>query len=321
MILTVTLNPALDKFYWLEHFPGSLEPSEEGITIRATKSLTSAGGKGINVSVFLAAHGIETVAMGFLAGHTGQIILRDVLARGVSANFVWIEGESRTNVALIVRGHEYHPIHIHEEGPPVPPQALTLFLNKYERMLGRASYVVLGGALPPGVPVDFYRELARRAKNYGVKVVLHTGGAALLQALSEQPFLAKPDVRESLRLGEMPLRTEEEVIAAGRKLIAQGLEFCLISHHLTGDILVSPEGVWRFEAKVPLTLFKNLVGVDDALVGGVLVGLCQGKDMWESVKYGMSAAVASAEVEEKLCLDLDKIRTEMARVEVRRREP
>jgi len=320
MILTVTPNPALDKFYWLDHLPECLAPSEEGITIRAEKSMTSAGGKGINVSVFLASHGIETVAMGFLGGHTGQIILRDLLAKGVSANFVWIEGENRTNVALIVRGYEYHPIHIHEAGPTIPEEAQAIFLRKYERMLSRASFVVLGGVLPPGLSPDFYWVLAKKAREKGVRVVVHTGGEALLRTVSARPFLVKPDVREVLQLGELPLHTEEEVIAAGRKVIESGVDLCLISHHLTGDILVSADGVWKFEAKVPLSTFRNLIGADDALVGGILVGLSQGKDLIESVRYGMGAAVASAEVEEKLCLEKEKILAEMERVEVRRAE-
>lgn len=317
MILTVTPNPALDKFYWLRELPDIRVPVEEGILIGAEKSLTSAGGKGLNVSVFLAAHGLETVAMGFLAGHTGQIILRDLLARGVSANFVWIEGENRTNVALIVRGREYHPIHIHEEGPTIPPEAVGIFLRKYERMLRRASFVVLAGLLAPGLGPDFYRELARRARAQGVRVVVHAGGEPLVRTFPERPFLVKPDVREALRLGDLPVRTKEEILVAGRRAIQEGAELCLLSHHLTGDILISADGVWEFEARVPLSTFRNLVGADDALVGGILVGLAQGKDLIESVRYGMAAAVASAEVEEKLCLDRERILAEMARVEVR----
>lgn len=320
MILTVTPNPALDKFYWLDQLPEDLRPSEEGITIRARKSLTSAGGKGINVSIFLASHGIDTVAMDFLGGHTGQIILRDLLALGVSTNFVWIEEENRTNVALIVRDHEYHPIHVHEVGPRIPQGELDTFLRKYERMLRRAEYVVLGGALPPGVPVDFYQELTRRARAQGAPVVVHAGGEAMLRTLSEHPFLAKPDVRETFCFGDMPLGTEEEVIAAGRKAVDLGATLCLLSHHLTGDILVSAAGVWQFEGKAQLSAFRNLVGADDALVAGILVGLHQGKDLIESVRYGMAAAVASAEMEEKLCLDQGKILAEMERVEVRKRE-
>jgi 1-phosphofructokinase family hexose kinase len=313
MILTVTPNPALDKFYWLSELP----LVEEGIVIRAEKSLTSAGGKGVNVSMFLAAHGVETVAMGFLAGHTGQIILRDLLSRGVSANFVWIDGENRTNVALIVRGREYHPIHIHEEGPLIPKEAVEIFLRKYEVMLRRASFVVLAGILAPGLSPDFYRELARRAREKGVKVVVHAGGEALLRTFGERPFLVKPDVRDAPKLGDLSVRTKEEILVAGKQAIAQGVELCLISHHLTGDILISKDGVWEFEARVPLSTFRNLVGADDALVGGILVGLTRGMDLIESVRYGMAAAVASAEVDEKLCLDQKKIAQEMDQIEVR----
>lgn len=318
MILTVTLSPTLDKFYWLRELPPLTEATEAGMVLRAEKSLASAGGKGINVSVFLAGHGVETVAMGFLAGRTGELVLGDVLASGVTANFVWIEGETRTNVSVIVRGQEYHPLMIHESGPPVPQAAWEVFLHKYEVMLKRATHVVLAGALPPGLDPEVNRELARRARARGVPVVVHTGRDALLQTFPEKPFLVKPDVREELEIGGRPVATKEEAIAAGRWALDQGVEHCLISHRITGDILINRDGIWEFEAKVPLSTFHNLVGADDALVGGILVGISQGKDLLESVKYGMAAAVASAEVEEKLCLDQGRILAEMERVSIKR---
>ena len=302
MILTVTLNPTLDKFYWVDHLPLSLERVEEEILIRAKKSATSAGGKGINVSVFLACMGVDTVAMGFLAGHTGQIILRDVLARGATANFVWIEGENRTNVTIIERGKEYHPVKIHEQGPSIPPQAVDMFLRKYRRMLRRAEYVVLGGALPPGIPADFYRELVRLANEEGVRAVVHAGLTALREAILAKPYFIKPDVREEAEVGGLPARTEEEIIQAGKHAVQQGVEICLISHHVTGDILVTPQGVWDLEARVPLSKYKNLVGADDALVAGVLYRLVEGDSVLDAVRFGMAAAIASAEIEPKLCL-------------------
>ncbi|HAZ30847.1 TPA: hypothetical protein DCY65_04680 [Candidatus Acetothermia bacterium] len=319
MILTVTLNPTLDKFYWVDALPLSLDRLEEEILIRTGKSLTSAGGKGINVSTFLACQGVETVALGFLAGHTGQIILQDLLSRGVTANFVWMLGESRTNVTVIAKGREYRPLVIHEEGPPVPDEAVPIFLRKYERMLTRSEYVVLAGALPPGFPTDFYRTLVRLAHAAGVRTVVHAGGEPLARAISEGPFLVKPDIREELQLGDMPVGSPEEIVRAGRKVIGQGVGACLISHRVTGDILVTPDGVWAYEAKVPLSTFRNLVGADDALVGGLLSALVRGADLVEAVRYGMAAAVASAEVEEKLCLDPSAIRRELDRVAVRER--
>jgi len=320
MILTVTLNPTLDKFYWVDHLPLSLERVEEEILIRARKSDSSAGGKGINVSIFLACMGVETVAMGFLAGHTGQIILRDVLKRGATANFVWIEGENRTNVTIIERGKEYHPVKIHEEGPHIPERAVEVFLRKYSRMLKRAEYVVLGGALPPGLPADFYRKLVRMAKDQGVRTVVHAGRAALREAIPEGPYFVKPDVREEAEVGGLPARTEEEIIQAGKRAVEQGVEICLISHHVTGDILITREGVWDLEARVPLTKYKNLVGADDALVAGVLYRLIEGDTVLDAVRFGMAAAIASAEIEPKLCLSKSAIELEMREVEVRRKE-
>ena len=319
MILTVTLNPTLDKFYWVDKLPLSLDQPEEAILIRSEKSHMFAGGKGINVSTFLAGEGVETVALGFLAGHTGQIILQDLLSRGVTVNFVWMPGESRTNVTVIAKGQEYHPLLIHEEGPPVPEEAMRIFLRKYERMVRRAEYVVLGGALPPRCPPDCYRTLVQLAHRAGARVVVHAGGEALQRTIAEGPFLVKPDVRTELELQGMPVRSAEEIVRAGKKVIEQGVEACLISHRITGDILVTRDGVWEFEARVPLTTFKNLVGADDALVGGLLAALLRGEPLVEAARYGMAAAVASAGVEEKLCLDPGAIRRELDHVGVRRR--
>ncbi len=320
MILTVTLNPTLDKFYWVDRLPLSLDQPEEEILIRSEKSLMSAGGKGINVSTFLACHGIETAALGFLAGHTGQIILQDLLSHGVTANFVWIPGENRTNVTVIAHGREYHPLLIHEEGPPVSEEAMGIFLRKYERMVRRAEYVVFGGALPPGCPSDCYRTLVQLAQRAGSRAVVHAGGEPLVQAIPEGPFLVKPDVREELALWGMPVSSADEIVRAGKKAVEQGVQACLISHRVTGDILVTRDGVWELEARVPLATFKNLVGADDALVGGLLAALVRGEGLVEAARHGMAAAVASAGVEEKLCLDVNVVRSELDRVVVRRRE-
>lgn len=320
MILTVTLDPALDKIYWVDRLPLALEQAEEEILIRARRSDTSAGGKGINVSIFLSCMGVETVAMGFLAGHTGQIILRDLLEKGVTANCVWIEGENRTNVTVIQKGMEYHPLKIHEEGPWVPPKALESFLRKYQHMLPRAEYVVLAGALPPGIPEDFYQVLVRAAKEQGVKVVVHAGRRPLREAIQEGPYFVKPDVREELVVAGMPVRTEEEIIRAGEQALANGVEVCLISHHITGDILITREGIWELEARVPLTAFRNLVGADDALVGGVVYRLALGDGLLDAVRFGMATAVASAEIEPKLCLDGTLIAHEMEEVDLRPKE-
>ncbi|MCK4355917.1 hypothetical protein KAW44_02405, partial [Candidatus Bipolaricaulota bacterium] len=97
MIITVTLNPAIDKMYWVDRLKMGRVTQEEFLT-RAIRSDTSAGGKGINISILLARLGVENVAMGFVGGHTGHVVVRDLRDEGVTTNFVWVNGETRTNV-------------------------------------------------------------------------------------------------------------------------------------------------------------------------------------------------------------------------------
>jgi 1-phosphofructokinase family hexose kinase len=320
MILTVTLNPTLDKFYWVDRLPVSLERPKEEILIRSRRSMYSAGGKGVNVSIFLSCMEIETVAMGFLAGHTGQIVLRDLLARGAAANFVWIEGETRTNVTIIEKGKEYHPVKIHEEGPPVPQRAIDILLRKYRRMLRRARYVVIAGALPPNVPPEFYKELVVIAKESGVPAIVHAGGAALKASLAASPFFVKPDVREQAVVAGLPAYTEEDIVQAGRYVIDQGVEGCLISHDITGDFLVTRDGMWELRSRVSLSQLKSLVGADDALVAAMLARMVAGDSLLDAAKFGLAAGIAYAESEPKLCPSQQAVELELGNVEVVKKE-
>lgn len=319
MIVTVTLNPALDKTYWVDapHVPVCV--GEEDRIVRARRSLTEPGGKGINVSVLLSRLGMESVAMGFLAGHTGQIVLRGILAEGITANFMWIEGETRTNAAVMLPDRQAAPLKVHEEGPEVPAHAVDTFLKKYRHAVARAEYVVLGGSLPPGLPDGFYRQLTEIAAERRVKVILHAGGAPLQAALTAGPFLVKPDIRQEALIGHEPVGTEEEIIAVGGHALQQGTEMFLVSHHITGDVLVTREGVWELDARVTLSELRNLVGADDALVGGLLYQLKAGADLETALRFGMATALASSEAEEKLVRSRDAIDAEMERIEVQKR--
>ncbi len=320
MIVTVTLNPALDKTYWVDFTHLPLAVGEEDRIIRARQSLSEPGGKGINVSLFLSRMGMESVAMGFLAGHTGQIVLRGILAEGVTANFVWIEGETRTNAALVLPDRQAASLKVHEEGPQVPERAVATFLTKYRHAMAHAEYVVLGGSLPPGLPHDFYRQLTLIAAEHQVKVILHTGGHPLKEAIAAGPYLVKPDIREEAIIGDEPVGTEDEIISAGHHALERGAEMFLVSHHITGDILVTRDGVWELDARVTLSELRNLVGADDALVGGLLYQLVAGADLETGLKFGMAAAMASSEAEEKLARNRQAIDAEMERVVVRKRE-
>ncbi len=319
MILTVTLNPALDKTYWVEasHLP--LDVGEEDRIVRAHRSLTEAGGKGINVSLLLSQLGVDSVAMGLLAGHTGQIVLREILDHGISANFVWIEGETRTNAAIMLPNRQAASLKVHEAGPLVPERALDTFLTKYRHAMVHSKYVVLGGSLPPGIPTDFYSRLVSIAAEHGVKAILHAAGFPLRKGMEAGPYLVKPDIREQAFIGNTPVSTEGEIISAGRYALDRGSELFLVSHHVTGDILVTKDAIWEMDARVTLSELRNLVGADDALLAGLVYQLQQGADLDRALRFGMATALASAEADHKLAHSRQAIDAEMDRIEVRKR--
>ena len=315
MIVTVTLNPAVDKMYWVEGLKMCDVTQEEFLT-RAIRSSTSAGGKGVNVSVFLSRIGMENVAMGFVGGHTGHVVVRDLRDEGVTTNFVWTHDETRVNVTLLQVGREHSPNLINEAGQTIRPEEVNRLMRRYRRMLNRATWVVLGGSLPPGVDPGIYGEMAQMAKDAGAKVILTTGGEALKRALDACPYIVKPDTREHLTLEGKPLTTVDAIIEAGRHVIACGAEIVIISHEVTGDIAITRDDVWEIKAQVSTSRFKNLVGADDVFLGGILYKLSQDAPLEEALRFGLAAGLASAESDEKICRDMAVIEEEMKSVTV-----
>ena len=317
MIITVTPNPAVDKIYGIDQLKVGAATQDEFLT-RATWSETSAGGKGINVSIFLARMGMESVAMGFVGGHTGHVVVGDLRDEGVTTNFVWVQEETRTNVTILEQGREHIPILINEAGTSVSQQEISRFMRRYKRMIKRASWVVLGGSLPPGIPDDFYRGLVELAKQAGVKVAMSAGGSALTHALPACPYLVKPDIRERLSMEGADLSTREAIITAGKSMVACGVEMIIVSHEFTGDIVITRDAIWEIRARVSATAFKNLVGADDALLGGLIYKLNQDSGIEEALRFGLAASILSAESRKKICQDVGKIEAEMAHISLER---
>jgi 1-phosphofructokinase family hexose kinase len=315
MIVTVTLNPAVDKVYWVESLRICDITREEFLT-RALRSSTSAGGKGVNVSRFLSAFGMENIAMGLVGGHTGHVVVRYVRQKGVTTNFTWIHGETRVNVTLLEVGREFSPNLIDEPGPEVSSDEIERFMRRYRRMIRRASWVVLGGSLPPGVDPTIYAELTRIAREAGAKVVLTTGGEPLHHALAAGPTIVKPDTREHLLLDGQALATTEQIIAAGKHVVASGAEMVIVSHHVTGDIAITRDAMWEIRGSIPTTKFKNLVGADDAFLAGILYKLAQDAPVEDALRFGLAAGLASAESEKKICEDRAVVEAEMKDVTV-----
>ncbi|RLE36922.1 hypothetical protein DRJ12_03745, partial [Candidatus Acetothermia bacterium] len=263
--------------------------------------------------------GVENVAMGLVAGHTGHVVVRDLRDRGVTTNFIWTRGETRTNVTILEKGWEYIPVFIDEAGSPVSASEIDRFLRRYRQMLKRASWVVLGGSLRPGIDPSLCRDLVEMASQAGAKVILSTGGDALAEGIKGAPYLVKPDTRDQRKLMGIQLTTRDAIIEAGRKIVAAGAKVVVISHEVTGDIAVTSEGtIWEIKAEVPSTRLKNLIGADDVFLAGILYKLSEGKPLEEALRFGLAAGLLSAESEDKIVGELEDIEREAEKVTVER---
>jgi len=313
MILTVTLNPAYDLIYWVKE----IEQRGETQLSRAYRTHSSAGGKGINVSIYLSTVGVENIAMGLIGGHTGRTIKRSIREKGIITNLTWISDETRNNVAILKKGQEDNPIEINSSGPEISRRALNQFMEQYETMLHRVDCVVLSGSLPPGVPRDTYGKLVKKAKDRGIRTVVNTGGEYVGPAAKAGPFLIKPDIRESKEVMGETLTDSQSIIDVGRKIIGFDTEYVLLSHGLTGDILISKDEIWALNANREELNVKNRVGAGDSLVGGIVYQLSEGKSVPEAVRYGLAAGMASVEVYEKFCRDASLVQAQLEQISLK----
>nr|MBN1858683.1 bifunctional hydroxymethylpyrimidine kinase/phosphomethylpyrimidine kinase [Candidatus Bipolaricaulota bacterium] len=165
-----------------------------------------------------------------------------------------------------------------------------------------------------------YRQLTSIANQHGARVVVSAGGRALAESLVACPYLVKPDLRESVSLEGEPVVTVDEIIAAGKKIVSCGVEMIVMTHAVTGDIVITKDAVWEIQARIKTTQLKNLVGADDALLGGIIYQLDRGAAVEDALRFGMATGILSAESEEKICRDIGKIESEMNLISLERLE-
>lgn len=282
MIYTVTLNPALDYIIQVDQ----LKPGE----INRTKGeMILPGGKGINVSMVLYELGYTSVALGFVAGFTGEKLIKDLKQRGIRTDFISVErGMTRINVK--VKGRE--ETEINGSGPDVPAIAVQVLMIQMER-LKPGDILVLAGSVPEMMPEDIYEKLMSRLEGRGIKVVVDTTGRALIGTLKYRPFLVKPNHHE---LGEMfgvSINDKEQACMYARKLQEMGAVNVLVSMASEGAVLLDENGTYH-ECDAPKGNVKNSVGAGDSMVAGFLASYFETKDYTKAFHMAVAAGSATA---------------------------
>jgi 1-phosphofructokinase family hexose kinase len=290
-ILTVTLNPSIDRTLWVPGF-------EVGKTLRADRSEDFAGGKGVNTSRVLKRLGVRSTATGLLPA-TASRLYREILeGEGIEHDFVMTEGRMRTNVTVLSDGGAQET-HIRDRGVPVPVDAFELFMARLDELMDAApegeeppaqTYVVCSGSLPEGLRHDCYAAIIERVRVSEALAFLDSSGTPFTLGLQAGPTFIKPNRHEvEEALGFLP-QSDEEYIRASRAFHRMGIPFVMIS---CGDegLLLSDERklVWAAAAvEHPL----STVGSGDAAVAGMLLGMISGMDIEETAR--LACALGSA---------------------------
>ena len=282
MIYTVTFNPSLDYIVSVKDF-------KLGLTNRTDSELMLPGGKGINVSIVLKNLGIDNTALGFVAGFTGEEVVKRLEKFGVKNGFLEIpEGFTRINVKLkSIDGTE-----INGQGPSISEEKIEQLMTRLDEM-GEGDVLFLSGSIPASMPDDTYQKIMERLKDKGVLISVDATQELLLKVLPYHPFLIKPNNHELGEIFGVELRTRESVVPYGKKLQEMGAENVLISMAGEGAVLIASDGQ-VYDAPAPKGILKNGVGAGDSMVAGFMAGWLERKEYRHAFHMGVAAGSASA---------------------------
>ena len=283
MIYTVTFNPAIDYVVRLGN------PLQPGAVNRAAGEDCVLGGKGINVSGVLAQLGVESVALGFIAGETGAWLERGLTAQGLRTDFIWLEnGMTRINVK-IKAGQETE---LNGAGPNIPESAMQALETKLDA-LQKDDVLILAGSIPACLPQSTYERLLARLQGRGVRAVVDATQNLLLKVLPYKPFLIKPNNHELSEIVGHELTTDDEIVAAAAGLQAQGARNVLVSMAGDGALLLDENGAVH-RIGCPKGKVVNSVGAGDSMVAGFVAGYLRTGDYRYALRLGTACGSATA---------------------------
>lgn len=305
MIYTVTLNPAVDRQLLVPEI-------QFDSVLRAIDCQVDFGGKGFNVSRMLQSLGTPSCTLGFVGGKSGEFLQEGLNALGIQTDFVWVKGETRTNIS-IVTPHRDHHIKVNEPGPAISLENQQELLNRVQKRVQPHDWWILAGSLPPGVPDAIYGDMIRIIEAGGAHSILDSSGAALDLGCRAGAFLVKPNGYEAEMLTGIAIHTPLDAVRAAAKIRQMGVANVVISLGKEGAVLSNSQQSWLVRS--PKIEESNPIGAGDSLVGGLVWALYAGRSMQEALCWGAACGAATASLEgtrvgdrrlvEKLCQQIE----------------
>lgn len=281
-IVTLTMNPSLDVSTSI----GTVAPE---IKLRCGQPTFDPGGGGINVSRAIQFLGGESTAVFTAGGHTGTM-LKYLLDEEAIPNLpVPIAGLTREGFAVFEQTSTLQ----YRFNMPGPELSADEWINAIEMVFElEPKYIVASGSLPPGVPTEFYGEITRYAAEYDIRVIVDTSGKALQYSFDKGVYMLKPNLQELEQFSGEEVTGEEHLKQIARRLISEGMaEVMVVSMGAAGASLVTATDYAHMRA--PLVKVQSKVGAGDSMVGGIVMGLAEGRDLIDAVRWGIAAGTAA----------------------------
>lgn len=258
MIVTVTINPAIDKTV-------EVDSLARGGLNRIKRTVYDAGGKGINVSKTIKALGGESTATGFLGGNSGKKIADSLEGLGIDTDFVWTDGETRTNTKIV----ENNGIltELNEQGTFIPERRINELMQKLYSLASDNTLFVLSGSVPAGVDKNIYARITQMTHSRGASVLLDAEGELLRNALCEIPDIVKPNTAELEEYAGISGASEEELIAIVQGLIDKGIKTAALSMGEKGAVIFT-EGKRAICPALDIEV-RSPVGAGDAMAAAL----------------------------------------------------
>lgn len=280
MILTVTLNPAIDRTIEIEN----LEVDKVNRTLKVRKDI---GGKGINVSKTILAMGGDSLATIIVGGPNGDFILKEANQMGLKTKVILNKGNTRENIKIVDVANKTYT-DINEPGPEAENTIEKDILNFIENALNENDFLVLSGSSLKGLSDDIFNKMVEKATQVGAYTIVDVEGEKLRTVIESKPSLIKPNIHELEALFGTEITTTEEVVSYSKKLIEKGIQTVVVSMGEKGILWVDKNTVYLGEAlKVDV---KSTVGAGDAIVAGLAKCLNEKRSVEGTMRLAIAAA-------------------------------
>ena len=298
MILTVSCNPAIDKTYNTSNVMiGQINRMRDLVSIP--------GGKAVNVTKVLRQFDAHVTATGFVGGYTGEFIEEELRNMGVNTSFTYIRGLTRSNMNII--GDDGYVTEILEPGPKILSFEREDFMDRFRELVKISEYVVLSGSLTEGLPEDLYAKLIKICNEHGAKAFLDASGEPLKRGIEAVPYCIKPNRRELEYAVGKKLSTEAEIIQAAYEYIKAGVVKVVVSMGDKGLLQITKTKV--IKAVPPRIKKVNTVGCGDCVVAAMILGMLQGLNDEDTMKFAAGVSAANATTLESGMIPQDTMET------------